>query len=166
MLQRERHVRELGSKTLPPSVQERPQFQGHRRLFGTPINKLTLTLICKPCMCANLCRASAKLIMHKNLPQCNFAKWEPCHGKFKFRHPWSQYQKLGALSRQCASSMEALASYVITLTRTEVRTCCRSIHLLTNAYALHTHRNDTRGGCMLITCRLSFSLPCPFFTVP
>lgn len=137
MLQRERHVRELGSKTLPPSVQERPQFQGHRRLFGTPINKLTLTLICKPCMCANLCRASAKLIMHKNLPQCNFAKWEPCHGKFKFRHPWSQYQKLGALSRQCASSMEALASYVITLTRTEVRNCCcRSIHLVTNA--LHT----------------------------
>jgi len=52
--------------------------------------------------------------------QCNFAKWKPCHGKFKFRHPWRQYQKLGALSRQCASSMEALASYVIALTRTEV----------------------------------------------
>nr|ABC86748.2 ALMT1-like protein [Zea mays] len=71
---------------------------------------------------------------------CNFAKWEPCHGKFKFRHPWSQYQKLGALSRQCASSMEALASYVITLTRTEypearpelrseVRTACRQMSL-------------------------------------
>ncbi|XP_066348994.1 aluminum-activated malate transporter 1-like [Miscanthus floridulus] len=71
---------------------------------------------------------------------CNFAKWEPCHGKFKFRHPWSHYQKLGALSRQCASSMEALASYVITLTRTEypeahpelcleVRTACRQMSL-------------------------------------
>ncbi|CAD6260964.1 unnamed protein product [Miscanthus lutarioriparius] len=71
---------------------------------------------------------------------CNFAKWKPCHGKFKFRHPWRQYQKLGALSRQCASSMEALASYVIALTRTEypeahpelcleVRTACRQMSL-------------------------------------
>uniref|UniRef100_A0A0A9HHL8 MAIT n=1 Tax=Arundo donax TaxID=35708 RepID=A0A0A9HHL8_ARUDO len=52
--------------------------------------------------------------------QCNFAKWEPGHGKFSFRHPWSQYQKLGTLCRQCASSMEALASYVITLTKSQV----------------------------------------------
>ncbi|KAL5214463.1 hypothetical protein ABZP36_003615 [Zizania latifolia] len=48
---------------------------------------------------------------------CNFAKWEPGHGKYSFRHPWSQYQKIGALSRQCASSMEAMASYVVTLTK-------------------------------------------------
>ncbi|CAN6228056.1 unnamed protein product [Urochloa humidicola] len=45
---------------------------------------------------------------------CTFAKWEPVHGKFRFRHPWSQYQKIGALCRQCASSMEALASYFVT----------------------------------------------------
>ncbi|KAL5056310.1 hypothetical protein RYX36_036992 [Vicia faba] len=38
----------------------------------------------------------------------NFARWEPGHGKFKFRHPWSQYLKIGALSRQCAYRMEAL----------------------------------------------------------
>ncbi|CAL5067659.1 unnamed protein product [Urochloa decumbens] len=44
---------------------------------------------------------------------CTFAKWEPAHGKFRFHHPWSQYQKIGALCRQCASSMEALASYVV-----------------------------------------------------
>ncbi|KAL5216815.1 hypothetical protein ABZP36_008216 [Zizania latifolia] len=50
---------------------------------------------------------------------CNFAKWEPGHGKFSFRHPWSQYQKIGALSRQCASSMEAMASYVITLAKSQ-----------------------------------------------
>ncbi|KAK3144806.1 hypothetical protein QOZ80_4AG0318170 [Eleusine coracana subsp. coracana] len=50
---------------------------------------------------------------------CNFAKWEPGHGKFGFRHPWGQYQKLGALCRQCASSMEALASYVVTLTKSQ-----------------------------------------------
>ncbi|KAL6650635.1 hypothetical protein ACP70R_009560 [Stipagrostis hirtigluma subsp. patula] len=46
-----------------------------------------------------------------------FARWEPSHGKFIFRHPWDQYQKLGALCRQCATTMEALASYVITLTK-------------------------------------------------
>ncbi|CAL5032211.1 unnamed protein product [Urochloa decumbens] len=48
-----------------------------------------------------------------------FAKWEPIHGKFRFRHPWNQYQKLGALCRQCASSMEALASCVITLKKSQ-----------------------------------------------
>ncbi|XP_073226005.1 aluminum-activated malate transporter 2-like isoform X2 [Cicer arietinum] len=25
----------------------------------------------------------------------NFARWEPGHGKFKFRHPWNQYLKIG-----------------------------------------------------------------------
>ncbi|KAL6851565.1 hypothetical protein ACP4OV_020498 [Aristida adscensionis] len=50
---------------------------------------------------------------------CTLAKWEPGHGKFSFRHPWSQYQKLGALSRQCASSMEALASYLMTRTKSQ-----------------------------------------------
>ncbi|KAL1324916.1 hypothetical protein HN51_035025 [Arachis hypogaea] len=38
----------------------------------------------------------------------NFARWEPGHGKFKFRHPWDQYLKIGALSRQCAYRIEAL----------------------------------------------------------
>ncbi|KAL6840907.1 hypothetical protein ACP4OV_029167 [Aristida adscensionis] len=50
---------------------------------------------------------------------CNLAKWEPGHGKFSFRHPWRQYQNLGALCRQCASSMEALASYVITVKQSQ-----------------------------------------------
>ncbi|CAN6270253.1 unnamed protein product [Urochloa humidicola] len=45
---------------------------------------------------------------------CTFAKWEPVHGKFRFRHPWSQYQKIGALCRRCASSTEALATYFVT----------------------------------------------------
>ncbi|URE12837.1 aluminum-activated malate transporter [Musa troglodytarum] len=44
----------------------------------------------------------------------NFARWEPSHGRFWFRHPWKQYLKIGALSRQCASSMDALAAYIIT----------------------------------------------------
>ncbi|CAL5067660.1 unnamed protein product [Urochloa decumbens] len=50
---------------------------------------------------------------------CTFAKWEPMHGKFRFRHPWNQYQKLGTLCRQCASSMEALVSCVINLKKSQ-----------------------------------------------
>ncbi|KAG9444433.1 hypothetical protein H6P81_015773 [Aristolochia fimbriata] len=38
----------------------------------------------------------------------NFARWEPRHGGFGFKHPWEYYQKIGSLSRQCAYSFEAL----------------------------------------------------------
>ncbi|XP_073269826.1 aluminum-activated malate transporter 2-like [Primulina huaijiensis] len=38
----------------------------------------------------------------------NFAKWEPCHGGFMYRHPWKQYLKIGNLTRQCACRVEAL----------------------------------------------------------
>ncbi|KAI3874552.1 hypothetical protein MKX03_004882 [Papaver bracteatum] len=38
----------------------------------------------------------------------NFARWEPCHGSFGFRHPWQQYLKIGGLTRQCAYQIEAL----------------------------------------------------------
>ncbi|XP_050369879.1 aluminum-activated malate transporter 2-like [Argentina anserina] len=44
----------------------------------------------------------------------NFARWEPGHGRFSFRHPWTQYLKLGALVRQCAYRIEALHSRLIT----------------------------------------------------
>ncbi|KAF3339168.1 aluminum-activated malate transporter 1-like protein [Carex littledalei] len=50
---------------------------------------------------------------------CNFAKWEPCHGDFSFRHPWKQYQKVGGLIRQCAASMDALSSYLTTFSKTK-----------------------------------------------
>ncbi|CAK7342031.1 unnamed protein product [Dovyalis caffra] len=42
----------------------------------------------------------------------NFARWEPRHGRFGFRHPWKQYLKVGALSRQCAYQIEALNGYI------------------------------------------------------
>ncbi|XP_024028416.1 aluminum-activated malate transporter 8 [Morus notabilis] len=41
----------------------------------------------------------------------NFAKWEPGHGRFLFRHPWKQYLKIGVLVRQCAYQIEALNSH-------------------------------------------------------
>ncbi|GMJ13755.1 hypothetical protein like AT4G00910 [Hibiscus trionum] len=40
----------------------------------------------------------------------NFARWEPSHGQFNFRHPWKQYQKIGASMRSCAYCIEALNS--------------------------------------------------------
>ncbi|OMO62698.1 Aluminum-activated malate transporter [Corchorus capsularis] len=42
----------------------------------------------------------------------NFARWEPRHGRFRFRHPWKQYQKIGSLTRHCAYRVEALNGYL------------------------------------------------------
>ncbi|CAL0321823.1 unnamed protein product [Lupinus luteus] len=36
------------------------------------------------------------------------ARWEPCHGRFRFGHPWKQYLKIGNLIRLCAYNIEAL----------------------------------------------------------
>ncbi|CAN1139027.1 Aluminum-activated malate transporter 10 [Linum perenne] len=38
----------------------------------------------------------------------NFARWEPGHGIFSYRHPWKQYLKVGAALRSCAYCIEAL----------------------------------------------------------
>ncbi|XAR60186.1 hypothetical protein NMG60_11033448 [Bertholletia excelsa] len=40
----------------------------------------------------------------------NFAKWEPRHGRFRYRHPWDQYLKIGDLSRECARRIEVLGA--------------------------------------------------------
>ncbi|AEE28290.1 Aluminum-activated malate transporter [Arabidopsis suecica] len=42
----------------------------------------------------------------------NFAKWEPRHGQFRFRHPWRQYLAVGALLRQSAYRIDALNSNI------------------------------------------------------
>ncbi|XVE64632.1 hypothetical protein DITRI_Ditri07aG0116100 [Diplodiscus trichospermus] len=42
----------------------------------------------------------------------NFARWEPSHGQFNFRHPWKQYLKIGASMRSCAYCIEALSSCI------------------------------------------------------
>ncbi|PSR86446.1 Aluminum-activated malate transporter like [Actinidia chinensis var. chinensis] len=42
----------------------------------------------------------------------NFAKWEPRHGRFRYRHPWQQYLRIGSLTRQCAYRIEALNGYL------------------------------------------------------
>ncbi|KAJ8426538.1 hypothetical protein Cgig2_003659 [Carnegiea gigantea] len=42
----------------------------------------------------------------------NFARWEPCHGRFRLHHPWKLYLKIGALTRQCAYQIETLSGYI------------------------------------------------------
>ncbi|KAA8544349.1 hypothetical protein F0562_022383 [Nyssa sinensis] len=42
----------------------------------------------------------------------NFARWEPGHGQFMYRHPWKQYLKIGSLTQQCAYHIEALNGYL------------------------------------------------------
>ncbi|GMJ12523.1 hypothetical protein like AT3G11680 [Hibiscus trionum] len=34
--------------------------------------------------------------------------WEPGHGRFRLRHPWKHYLKIGALARQCAYHIEVI----------------------------------------------------------
>ncbi|KAG8371124.1 hypothetical protein BUALT_Bualt13G0054100 [Buddleja alternifolia] len=54
----------------------------------------------------------------------NFAKWEPRHGKFRYRHPWDQYLKIGSLTRECAYRIDALNGYLNSEMQTspEIRT--------------------------------------------
>nr|XP_023928364.1 aluminum-activated malate transporter 2-like [Quercus suber]POE90943.1 aluminum-activated malate transporter 2 [Quercus suber] len=42
----------------------------------------------------------------------NFARWEPCHGQFHFRHPWKQYLTIGTLTRECAYRIDALSGHL------------------------------------------------------
>ncbi|XP_010252735.1 PREDICTED: aluminum-activated malate transporter 10 [Nelumbo nucifera] len=42
----------------------------------------------------------------------NFARWEPAHGNFSFRHPWKQYLKVTASMRNCAYCIEALSGRI------------------------------------------------------
>ncbi|GKV31937.1 hypothetical protein SLEP1_g40590 [Rubroshorea leprosula] len=50
----------------------------------------------------------------KNMSEslANFARLEPCHGRFRFCHAWKQYLKIGALAQQCAYQIEAINGYV------------------------------------------------------
>lgn len=42
----------------------------------------------------------------------NSARWEPRHGRFRYRHPWAQYQKVAALTRECAYRLDSLNGYL------------------------------------------------------
>ncbi|CAJ1956214.1 unnamed protein product [Sphenostylis stenocarpa] len=48
------------------------------------------------------------------------ARWEPWHGRFRFRHPWKQYLNTGNQIRLCAYKIKALS--VLLLLSEQVRT--------------------------------------------
>ncbi|KAK5803612.1 hypothetical protein E1A91_A09G107800v1 [Gossypium mustelinum] len=50
----------------------------------------------------------------------NFARWEPGHGPFGYRHPWKMYLKIGNLTRDCAYKVEALNNYLNSKIQTPV----------------------------------------------
>ncbi|KAJ0480675.1 putative aluminum-activated malate transporter [Helianthus annuus] len=41
-----------------------------------------------------------------------FAWWEIGHGKFRFRHPWKEYLKVGVYTRKCAYHIETLNGHL------------------------------------------------------
>nr|KYP39383.1 hypothetical protein KK1_039320 [Cajanus cajan] len=41
------------------------------------------------------------------------ARWEPCHGRFRFRHPWKQYLKIGNQIRLCGYKFKALSVFLL-----------------------------------------------------
>ncbi|CAH8359872.1 unnamed protein product [Eruca vesicaria subsp. sativa] len=47
----------------------------------------------------------------------NLARWEPGHGRFRLRHPWTKYLKIAGLVRQCAIHFEILNGYVLSDTK-------------------------------------------------
>ncbi|KAK4766424.1 hypothetical protein SAY87_008066 [Trapa incisa] len=54
------------------------------------------------------------VLTSKNIEEswANWARWEPAHGRFRYRHPWKQYLKIGALARQCAYQIATIHGYV------------------------------------------------------
>ncbi|XVE59649.1 hypothetical protein DITRI_Ditri05aG0063000 [Diplodiscus trichospermus] len=53
----------------------------------------------------------------------NLARWEPAHGRFRFRHPWKMYLNIGNLTRECAYKVEALNSNLNSKTQTTAEIC-------------------------------------------
>lgn len=60
---------------------EDPIYQGYRAILDSKVTEETLA---------------------------NCARWEPRHGRFRFRYPWTQYLKIGITIRHCAYSVVAL----------------------------------------------------------
>ncbi|KAJ1270939.1 hypothetical protein BS78_06G089400 [Paspalum vaginatum] len=127
------------------------------------------------CPCANL-QQKAFLQLYKSVINSKaredslftFAKWEPIHGKFRFCYPWSQYQKLGTLSRQCASSMEVLAFCAITLRTSQYPEAsvdlCLKIRAACRAMSLHSAK--ALKSLSLAIRTMSMAMPYPTNELP
>lgn len=53
-----------------------------------------------------------KKVRKVSIWQANFAKWEPGHGRFRYRHPWKHYLIVGSLTRECAYRIDALNGHL------------------------------------------------------
>ncbi|KAL6511059.1 hypothetical protein OROGR_022183 [Orobanche gracilis] len=71
----------------------------------------------------------------------NFAKWEPRHGKFRYRQPWDQYLEIGSLTRECAYKIDVLNSYL----KSDVQTPFEI-------------RTDIEESCMRMSSECSYAL--------
>lgn len=74
--------------------------------------------------------------------QANFARWEPRHGQFRFRHPWKQYLKIGTLARQCAYKIDALNGHLNSVSQvnksTQYKPLTKSISTI-REHAIYTY---------------------------
>ncbi|KAI4311428.1 hypothetical protein MLD38_036327 [Melastoma candidum] len=78
----------------------------------------------------------------------NFARWEPAHGHFGFRHPWREYTKIGALMRSCAFCIETLYACV----NSEIWVDRKNSHHVSNACMMLCLRSSNvlkeLAGCL------------------
>ncbi|KAJ0427530.1 putative aluminum-activated malate transporter [Helianthus annuus] len=65
----------------------------------------------------------------------NFARWEPAHGRFNFRHPWKNYLKIGMSTRNCAYCIETLTSCLTS--KNKVNTNFSFIQILSRFWYMH-----------------------------
>ncbi|KAJ3680153.1 hypothetical protein LUZ60_016431 [Juncus effusus] len=73
--------------------------------------------------------------------QANLARWEPAHGRFGFRHPWTQYLKVGVSMRYTAYCIEALSG---------------SIH--SEIQAMHSVKKNLSDDCKRLSTQCSMVL--------
>ncbi|KAJ0084054.1 hypothetical protein Patl1_30309 [Pistacia atlantica] len=97
----------------------------------------------------------------------NFARWEPRHGKFRFRHPWKHYLKIASLTRQCAYRIEALNGCLNEETQTpqeirykieeaSIKLCSESVNTLKElALAVRTMTPPTPANQHLISSKIA-----------
>ncbi|KAM5584953.1 aluminum-activated malate transporter 2-like [Rosa sericea] len=100
--------------------------------------------------------------------QVNFARWEPRHGRFRFRHPWKHYLKIGSLTRQCAYRIDTLNGYInseiqtpLNIQSTKVQELCMKISsesskaLKELALAMKTMTQPTTATAHIIKSRIA-----------
>ncbi|WVZ05387.1 hypothetical protein V8G54_018733 [Vigna mungo] len=84
--------------------------------------------------CENSVLEGYKTVLHSKESEEsleNFARWEPGHDRFLFRHPWKQYLKIGVLTRECALNIKTLDNYLNPEISTSLEFQCKIQELCT-----------------------------------